>query len=274
MPQIVPSQTDFAMDLYAYTDSFDLSLLKSDDEDPMSVSASIDSKSFKNSTSITSIASPMSPEYISAQIFHCSAEPMKKSLSWNPNSQNNHGQMNNKCVAMEEDPPEYGWSLPSPPQETTVSSPTPSFVNSSNFTSTMGMTYLNIKQEILPPSPPESDAAFESDGDVVKNEPDTESCINIKYFLKDTFDSMNQSNNISDKKQQQDHQLLRERLQDTSFQKKHNLKPVALETLFNGWNLRGDIEPVISLALEQAKCDIKATCSALDISPGMCFFLH
>lgn len=125
--------------------------------------------------------------------------------------------------------------------------------------------------------------------DVVKNESSaspssidyadsTESCIDIEYFLKSSFDSMNQisstsvssssscNSRISSSKQ--DHQFLRECLQDTSFQKRHNLRPVALESLFGGWNLRGDIEPVISLALEQAKCDIKATCSALDISPG------
>lgn len=66
-----------------------------------------------------------------------------------------------------------------------------------------------------------------------------------------------------------DHQLLREYLQDTTFQKKHNLKPLALESLFVGdWSARGDIEPVISLALEHARKDVQQTCVTLNISPG------
>lgn len=65
-----------------------------------------------------------------------------------------------------------------------------------------------------------------------------------------------------------DHQLLRECLQDTSFQRKNNLRPVALESLLGGWDARGDIEPVISLALEQARRDVEDTCTTLNISPG------
>ncbi|XP_063709437.1 DNA-binding protein D-ETS-4 [Culicoides brevitarsis] len=271
--------SQISMDIYAsYADSFDLSLLKNvTDEKKENISQ-------------------MSPEYIPATIYPDSMQSLKKSLAWNQPQQVTD-------VPMEEDPCAmfsaqnihnykqnfYSYPLPSPPQETTVSSSTASppayqFFNSAG-------SHVNIKQEhiILPPSPPESDAAFESDADVVKNEPTEQntatatttteppSCIDIEYFLKSSFDSMNQStlasnsssisDNDSDKK---DHQLLRECLQDTSFQKKHNLRPVALESLFNtncGWNLRGDIEPVISLALEQAKCDIQATCAALDISP-------
>lgn len=67
-----------------------------------------------------------------------------------------------------------------------------------------------------------------------------------------------------------DHQLLREYLQDNTFQKKHNLKPLALESLFvdENWDVRGDIEPVISLALEHARKDIHQTCVTLNISSG------
>lgn len=69
--------------------------------------------------------------------------------------------------------------------------------------------------------------------------------------------------------EKRDHQLLREYLQDTSFQKKHNLKPLALETLFVGdWTSRDDIEPMISLALEHARKDVLQTCNTLDISAG------
>jgi hypothetical protein len=79
--------------------------------------------------------------------------------------------------------------------------------------------------------------------------------IDIKYLL----DSREQK--------QQDHQVLREFLQDTTFQRKHNLKPLALESLFGGLTQQGDIEPVISLALQHAKQEVQATCNALKISP-------
>lgn len=294
------------MDIYAsYADSFDLSLLKNTAEECTNSSSS--NRKNHNSSNVAIVASQMSPEYIPATIFPDSMQSLKKSLAWNMSSSLTNSQPQD-CVAMEEDPPMfsaqnihnyktnfYSCPLPSPPQETTVSSSTSSIASPPAYSQHLFNSHINIKQEhiILPPSPPESDAAFESDADVVKNEPtdnntttEPPTCIDIEYFLKSSFDSMNQStsnsnnsisDNDSDKKQQQqqqqlqqDHQLLRECLQDTSFQKKHNLRPVALESLFSGcgWNLRGDIEPVISLALEQAKCDIKATCAALDISPG------
>lgn len=85
-----------------------------------------------------------------------------------------------------------------------------------------------------------------------------ENSIDIKYLLES-------SKNLEQKKQ--DHQVLREFLQDTSFQRKHNLKPLALESLFGGFTQQGDIEPVISLALQHAKQEVKATCDALKISP-------
>lgn len=66
-----------------------------------------------------------------------------------------------------------------------------------------------------------------------------------------------------------DYQLLREHLQDLSFQKKHNLKPLPLESLFaDDWDVQDDIEPVISLALEQARKDVEQTCLTLSISSG------
>lgn len=82
--------------------------------------------------------------------------------------------------------------------------------------------------------------------------------------------TINQENlNVSNDQQPKDHQLLREYLQDTTFQRKHNLKPLALESLFVGdWSTRDDIEPVISLALDHARKDVQTTCSTLKISPG------
>lgn len=273
MPHTVP--TDFAIDMYAtYADSFDLSFLKSDNgSEIVSQSATTTPTSSirqkRTKVTVAEVASQLSPCYIPTTVFNAEQQ--------------------SSANAMDEDAPVpafvlaaykttnlYTCPLPSPPQDTvqstSVMSPPPAY--KCNGGDNMATWVREIKQEhlILPPSPPESDSAFESDADVVKNESDAEPCIDIEYFLKNSFDSMNQissSKSNNNNKKSQDHQLLRECLQDTSFQKKHNLKPIALESLFGGgWNLRGDIEPVISLALEQAKCDIRATCCELDISPG------
>lgn len=81
-----------------------------------------------------------------------------------------------------------------------------------------------------------------------------EHSIDINYLLK--------SNSNQQSAPKQDNQVLREYLQDTTFQRRHNLKPLALESLLGDAN---DFEPVISLALEHAKREVTATCSALNI---------
>lgn len=139
------------------------------------------------------------------------------------------------------------------------------------------LEYSSIKQEQqiqLPPSPPDSNGAqspqsihfdnykveqFEEQAYSVLSPNSAESPHDVKYLL-------NSTESIPERKQQ-DHQVLREFLQDTSFQRKHNLKPLALESLFGGLNQQGDIEPVISLALQHAKQEVHATCIALKISP-------
>lgn len=134
-----------------------------------------------------------------------------------------------------------------------------------------------IKQEqhiLLPPSPPDSISVPSPLCDSYKieqfedqpysNQPDLSpsgaenNLIDFKYLLE--FNNNNQQKH-------RDHQVLREFLQDTSFQRKHNLKPLALETIFGGLTQQGDIEPVISLALQHAKKEVEATCEALSISP-------
>jgi hypothetical protein len=161
-------------------------------------------------------------------------------------------------------------SLLSPisPAATTHSSPSP--CPSLEYTSS------TIKQEqqiFLPPSPPDSNGVpspqsihcdnykieqFDEQsytGQTVLSPICAENSIDIKYLLD------------SDSNNRKDHQVLREFLQDTSFQRKHNLKPLALESLFGGLTQQGDIEPVISLALQHAKQEVEATCNALNISP-------
>lgn len=77
-----------------------------------------------------------------------------------------------------------------------------------------------------------------------------------------------------------DHQLLREVLRDTSFQKKYNLRPVDLGAVGTGFVedmepgesvgefAREQIEPVLSLAIQQLQKDFDNTCVALGIHPG------
>ncbi|XP_002137059.2 DNA-binding protein D-ETS-4 isoform X1 [Drosophila pseudoobscura] len=136
-----------------------------------------------------------------------------------------------------------------------LSSPSPSLDASS------------IKQElhILPPSPPESNCETPSPrsscSESIKAEPldsDIESFIDLNALLQ-------QQQAQPDTKP--DHQLLRECLEDTTFQKKHNLRPLALESFIGGLaEVRGDFEPVISLALEHAKREADAICMELQIS--------
>lgn len=81
--------------------------------------------------------------------------------------------------------------------------------------------------------------------------------------------------------QKADHQLLREVLRDTSFQRKYNLRPVDLGGVGTGFveemetgdqcvaDLpREQIEPVLSLAIQQLQKDFDNTCVALGIHPG------
>lgn len=82
-----------------------------------------------------------------------------------------------------------------------------------------------------------------------------------------------------------DHQLLREVLRDTSFQRKYNLRPfdlgsipntagfVAEDMVVENGECVGDlasdqIEPVLSLAIQQLQKDFDNTCVALGIHPG------
>lgn len=79
-----------------------------------------------------------------------------------------------------------------------------------------------------------------------------------------------------------DHILLRSALEDTSFQKRLNLRPVPLELgaikMEESGDANGvsgeaalatpDIDRVLSLAMEQSRRDVDNTCTVLGISPG------
>lgn len=131
-----------------------------------------------------------------------------------------------------------------------------------------------IKREhaFLPPSPPESNGVPSPQYhhiDCFKTEQ-----VDEKYNLlspSSTEDSIDinkilNSENFCDERPSKDYNTLREVLQDTSFQRKHNLKPMTLESLFGDFEQEKDIEPVISLALQHAKLEIQATCQTLNIS--------
>lgn len=104
-------------------------------------------------------------------------------------------------------------------------------------------------------------------------------------------------------KPETDHRLLREVLKDTSFQKKYNLKPFDIGGLGTAFkteikmevvdspepgkshdgedvcgveSMQDNIEPMLSLAIEQLKEDVHNTCTVLGISRGKCiiFILH
>lgn len=75
-----------------------------------------------------------------------------------------------------------------------------------------------------------------------------------------------------------DHKLLREVLKDTSFQKRYNLIPVPVGELGTGFRAemeevsmdlaQEEIQPVLSMAMEQLKTEIHSTCAVLGISKG------
>lgn len=79
-----------------------------------------------------------------------------------------------------------------------------------------------------------------------------------------------------------DHALLRTALEDTSFQKRLNLKPIPLDIGVKMEESSGgagdealgapELEQVLSMAIEQSKRDVDSTCTVLGISPGEFFF--
>lgn len=151
-----------------------------------------------------------------------------------------------------------------------LSSPCPSMDATSVKHELLDATSIKQELHILPPSPPESNcetpsprSASSDSSNSIKTEPldtDVETFVDLNSFLQ-------QQEQLTGAQTRTNHQLLRECLEDTSFQKKHNLKPLALESFIGGLaEVRGDFEPVISLALEHAKREADAICAELQIS--------
>lgn len=248
----------------------------------------------------TSSPCPVSSDYIPQTVFdkfHCIDDKQQTYDQFFVQS-NQYPYYSNTFI-----PPQKNFFAVLPP------SPTPSIEFNSNFVNIKREQTQNINFGLYPPSPPDSNGAPSPIGhhlSDVKSEPydiGNETSIDINSFFPNTFDlatnaltptsspsSVNSLYStavashehlaklelplsltppIDQRVPKRDHQLLREYLQDTTFQRRHNLKPIALESLFVGdWDARGDIEPVISLALEHARKDVQQTCIALNISPG------
>ncbi|KAK9886866.1 hypothetical protein WA026_019123, partial [Henosepilachna vigintioctopunctata] len=130
------------------------------------------------------------------------------------------------------------------------------------------------------PSSPEQSLYAPSPNSVFSGSPREERSA-LKNFLDETFDTKRKSNIVTDEKPK-DHQLLREALRDTSFQKKYNVKPIDLEVIgpyikmeegeettqedLSEQIARENIEPVLNLAIEQMRKEVDKTCATLGIS--------
>lgn len=102
----------------------------------------------------------------------------------------------------------------------------------------------------------------------------------VERSLEEVVHSLRKEEQLFKDGQKSDHQLLREVLRDTSFQRKYNLRPVDLGGVGTGFVedmetsecvgdlAREQLEPVLSLAIQQLQKDFDNTCVALDIHPG------
>lgn len=276
-PQTVPAG-DFTSDFFAsYAELFDLSLLTpSDSQVPLSPQSQQQRQQQQQQlqSGLQTASASEVLDYIPATIFHDVPESVQQTLqqmkqekptSWNENI----AESSLKSVLLEQlqSGPQYQYypsNLLSPPQEQYAifpPSPTPSIPD---FQSLAG-NFVTIKQEYcsLPPSPPDSNGAPSPvHCSEIKTEFDAEPSIDLDSLLGSPKEPE------EDIPSKQEFQILREHLQDTSFQRKHNLKPVELESLIGGLTTRADIGSVFELALQDAQDGIQATCNELGISAG------
>ncbi|XP_026326708.1 DNA-binding protein D-ETS-4-like isoform X4 [Hyposmocoma kahamanoa] len=138
-----------------------------------------------------------------------------------------------------------------------------------------------------PLSPSGSCNSYGSQNQYSSPVPQHEEYIDIEELLKENQilqESVQQQNFITPKievEEPRDHILLRSALEDTTFQKRLNLRPIPLELgtvkmeeSSGGANGTGDealvapdIDRVLSMAIEQSKRDVDNTCTVLGISP-------
>ncbi|XP_013190116.1 DNA-binding protein D-ETS-4 isoform X1 [Amyelois transitella] len=132
-----------------------------------------------------------------------------------------------------------------------------------------------------PLSPSGSCASYGSQNHYSSPVPQHEEYIDIEELLKENqiLQESVQHTYVTPKieiEEPRDHILLRSALEDTTFQKRFNLKPIPLElgTVKMEESSGGDdalvapdIDRVLSMAIEQSKRDVDNTCTVLGISP-------
>ncbi|XP_017856268.1 PREDICTED: DNA-binding protein D-ETS-4 isoform X1 [Drosophila arizonae] len=230
---------------YAYADNFDLSLLPEDSGIPTTV-YQYNAPQIKIESAWETQEQPVSASYAPAN--SCSSASSSASSG-------------HQLIP----PPAYPHSAYPSPQSSPQQSEFASFKYDCLSSPCPSLDASSIKQElhILPPSPPESNCETPSprsdtSSSSIKAEPldaELESYIDLNTLQQQLLDI------------KPNHQALRECLEDTTFQRKHNLKPLALESFIGGLaEVRGDFEPVISLALEHARERERAICAKLQIS--------
>lgn len=184
-----------------------------------------------------------------------------------------------------------GYPTPSPSSDE-GSIPTVALQPSSPYSSLHYTTPVYIKEEPnrlsvpgfaspYPLSPSGSCVSYGSHNQYPSPTPQPEEYIDIEQLLKENqiLQDGTQHSYITPKteiEEPRDHILLRSVLEDTTFQKRFNLRPVPLELgnvkmeeSSGGDDLVApDIDRVLSMAIEQSKRDVDSTCTVLGISPG------
>uniref|UniRef100_A0A182V454 ETS domain-containing protein n=1 Tax=Anopheles merus TaxID=30066 RepID=A0A182V454_ANOME len=278
-PQTVPAAGNYTSDVYAsYAELFDLSVnLSNDGEVPLSPQSQLHQQQQQQSYG----GQPaQSPEYIPATIFHdVPMQPMKQehpstawSDSWSSSSSSSGYSSCGSIISSNPASPEstassYGL-LDHPHQQTGHQHRTVS-------------PYHHHQQH---------QAGSLLDQPIIKTEYDSgaETSIDLESLLGDSSPYHHQSQSPSpgfvkvepnysgpleqppsgtaSKPQTGGFQILREHLQDTSFQRRHNLKPLELDSLIGGLTTHADIGPVFEFALQEMKNGMQATCTELGIS--------
>lgn len=205
------------------------------------------------------------PATVNATIYHppspCPSIDAKSPYT-TANSQQQHHQIKQELHILPPSPPESSCGAPSPHSFADIKQePDEAFID---INSLLEKSLTSMRQETTPSNTNSND----SKPQIVSHHPHHLNQHHQHHLHHHQHQQQQHQNHQLHQQQpsSQDNQLLREYLKDTSFQKKHNLKPLALETLIGGLGGRGDIEPVFSLALEDTKREAEATCNKLQIS--------
>ncbi|XP_053681290.1 DNA-binding protein D-ETS-4 [Anopheles nili] len=255
-PQTVPAG-NYVSDVYAsYAELFDLSLVPSDGEVPLSP------QSQQQQQQLVAFGGPApSPEYIPATIFHdvpaAGGRPpmpaqMKQEHAWSDGWSSSSGYSSCGSIIS---------SNPASPESTASS------YGLLDHPHQLPHTGGRSEQHRLSPYQPikiEYDSGAETSIDLdallggsTEDPSSTPSPGSVKVESGYTHESTAPAKG--------GFQILREHLQDTSFQRRHNLKPLELDSLIGGLTTHADIGPVFEFALQEMKNGVQAACAELGI---------